>query len=332
MTLGLATVLLSGNADFVQAKHKAPETKKAEDFELTPETPEQTKLYNETDDGLKKIYKEKRKEYIDKVNKYLENVNKKMDNLDSKDKEKLKQFKQEFLESYSEQEKEFMKKLGWEEVVQDDILPNKKTLSIHLNSTSSQVSMRDNNLYYSNTNHAYRYSGSFDFTDYYGWDFDGDTRDLVSVRALNNINIQREQCTVYQSAYDYYADKWLYDLESGNYDSSKSPTTTGFTVSKRFENYNGVVFNVEDKGYYTGDMGDIKAIYDTDNGTVGVYFQKAGGVDSNKFFVDLEHNWREPSAIFSANLSGVNLTGSALTVNYSYVNKNYQVTTPGKSM
>lgn len=169
--------------------------------------------------------------------------------------------------------------------------------------------------------------------DIAGWDYLGDTYDITTTRSLNPINVISSYARTYKvvGTYNGTTQTGYSETESG-YDSNGVPTS-GSKVSKRFENTNGVTWNLQDSGLHNNPYGTSyhSYSYDTDNGRTTTYFTKQAGSTGNKIFIDFEHNYKTYSWSGSATLSGVYLSGSSLTVNYSSVNSAYQRTSTGKT-
>lgn len=229
--------------------------------------------------------------------------------------------------------KEYKLKNGWVEVPQYNQEDNSKGKNdVSALSNSSQLSLSDELFFNASTN-QYQFSGNFNWVDIAGWDYLGDTYDITTTRSLNPINVISSYARTYKvvGTYNGTTQTGYSETESG-YDSNGVPTS-GSKVSKRFENTNGVTWNLQDSGLHNNPYGTSyhSYSYDTDNGRTTTYFTKQAGSTDNKIFIDFEHNYKTYSWSGSAMLSGVYLSGSSLTVNYSSVNSAYQRTSTGKT-
>lgn len=202
-------------------------------------------------------------------------------------------------------------------------------------STSDKLVLTDDELLYNSSTGLYQFSSNFNFVDLSGWDQLGDIEDIASVRANNPISIYSSYAKTYEveGTYGggYYNQVGYSETESG-FDNNGS-FSSGSRVTKRFENSNGVVWNIRDEGgdTWAPDKYYFSEWHYTDHGRATVYIDKAKSSATNKIFLDYEHNWKTYVVQFSAAFSTVTLTGPTLNVSYSAVNSHYQRTSSGKS-
>ncbi|WP_139488747.1 hypothetical protein [Brevibacillus dissolubilis] len=235
-------------------------------------------------------------------------------------KQHVKHLKDEYKQSLKNKLRDFHKKNGWVEVTQESFVTP--------DSSSSDLDLTDTTMYYSSSTGQYKYTGEFDFSDYQAWDLQMDTRDLMAVRSLNKVTVVSSYAKTYQEVYNEFTGETI-EVNVSGYDDNGS--VSGFAVTKRFENQNGVVWNIEDDSSLYGIPGGFEYTYDTDHGRGTLYFKKTSGTTSNKMFLDFEHNWKEGTWSGSASFSGVNLSGSSLSVSYTSENDRYQRTSTGKT-
>lgn len=236
----------------------------------------------------------------------LNNLNKATFNeLTTSEKTKLSNIKSKYIENANIEIDEVMKQFGFEKIESED---DKITI---LRDNSADLVITDV-LYYNSDTQFYNFRGNWDFKD---WDIYTDIADIAAFR-MNNSSYP---------IYNSYA--YTYD-QAGNQTGyvANGSHSSGSSVTKRFENSNGVVFNVTDKWI----THPSHAVYTTDNGSVSVYFKKGSG--NNKAFLDFEHNYKVNVLSGSASFSGVSLDSISLRVTYSKVNKNYQRTSGGRTI
>lgn len=219
---------------------------------------------------------------------------------------------------------------GWVVVSQ----PN-SGLTLTPASTSDKLVLSDDALLYNSSTGLYQFSSNFNFIDIDGWDQYGDIYDIMSVRANNPISIYSSYAKTYEVKGTYgggYYNQIDYSETETGYDNNGT-VASGSRVTKRFENGNGVVWNINDGGgdTWAPDNYVWSEWHSTDYGRATVYIDKARSSATNKIFLDYEHNWKTYSVSGSATFNTVSLTGPSLSVSYNKVNSHYLRTSTGKS-
>ncbi|MEH6939917.1 hypothetical protein V7056_19030 [Bacillus sp. JJ664] len=171
------------------------------------------------------------------------------------------------------------------------------------------------NCYFDTRTQKYVFLGMWDFRSPY--DTKEATWDIAAIRMnKNTYPIGNSSCYAYDNG-----GKMTGDTLNG-------ASVSGSTTTKRFENGYGVVYNIKDDTQKTTSG---LQIYATDHGQASMYFDTVGTA-GNKIFFDFEHNYSTDTLDVSASFSGVNLTGSALTVTYSDAEQSYRRTSNGRSL
>ncbi len=219
------------------------------------------------------------------------------------EKKELRKLKKKHLDNARDDVDSYMNSVGFTKVGDGS--------EVSIESAPSDLAVNDY-LYYNSTTRQYNFDGYWDFSV---WDFLVDTIDIASVR-MNNDTYP----VVKSYAYSYDQS----GTQTG-YDNNGSPST-GSKVTKRFENKNGVVYNIQDSTQSTSGG----PIYKTDHGRLSMYFTK--GTGSNKVFLDFEHNYKSYDWQTTASINGITLNGIGLSVTYSKVNNSYLRTSTGETI
>ncbi|QOT00001.1 hypothetical protein JNUCC42_04390 [Brevibacterium sp. JNUCC-42] len=171
-----------------------------------------------------------------------------------------------------------------------------------------------------------KFSGRWDFKDN-EWDLFGGGNDFAAIRATEPISIYSVYCKAFQIVYDASRGEIVDEIRSG-YDADGD--IDGFTVSQQMENNNGVVWNIDDRGYYKYDYRDSDGKYhpmvevqDTENGIASIYFKPRSGY-SPRLSLDFEHNWTTVSIGGSIGIDVVKLDGSVLNISYQKDTNHYK--------
>ena len=117
--------------------------------------------------------------------------------------------------------------------------------------------------------------------------------------------------------------------ETGYVDNSGNHTPSNSYITKRFEDNNGVCFNVNDTPWVNGQVGITR--YHTHKGRVTVYLKKLGS-SSTKVIMSYNHNYKNYTFSAAAKISNVGFTSlsGVLSVTYQTVNKEWQRSAGGK--
>jgi hypothetical protein len=168
------------------------------------------------------------------------------------------------------------------------------------------------------TQHAYANPGNPNQFYYYNtwrwknlipYDSLWDTYDILSAQIRYDNGWRWTEMTV--STYDNWGNR------TGRTDGN---THTGNGVTLRNDFWNGKAYNIYDLS--TWSQADVQT-YKTKEMLLDGWIQ-AGSTSSNQVKSNFEHNWKESSLNLSANISQVSLSGFALNVSYSRVNKSWQ--------
>ncbi|MEJ8548834.1 hypothetical protein [Brevibacillus borstelensis] len=307
-TFGLMVALYSSN--YVMAYQKGDEVRPVRSFD------KETAHIDDLEAALDKMYDEEVKKKNEEIKEHVEKARlQKVSKTEIK--EEVAEIEKKYKEIKKQRVKEIEEEMGWER------LPIEREPEIGTQSKSTDLKLIDEHFSRYSKTGEFKYYAEWDW-DNNGWDFLGDTVDLVSVRSLDGVNTTRSYAHTWQ--YIIWDNGATEEYRSG-YDNNG--TTEGFGISKRDETYYGVVWNVEDNGYTACQGGMCREVYDTDTVIVSTYFKPKSSSFTTKFFTDFEHNYKTNSLSGSASINFVDLKATSLNVSYNQVNKNYKRTSRG---
>lgn len=187
-------------------------------------------------------------------------------------------------------------------------------------SLSSDIDWTSEALTYNTSTGIYRYQIDWTFN---GGDTYYDIEDVVGVGITNP-----DSYYIYSS----FAKTWdIAGVQTGYVDEygndSREGSLLASRVTKRFEDKNGVAFNIYDV------FEDDYSIFATAKGRITIYIGKNNGVigtPTNKIITTYNHNYKTLAINASAQISVAKFTEATLSISYSKVNKQWLTSSGGK--
>lgn len=213
-------------------------------------------------------------------------------------------------------QREILLKYGFKPVENNEIRNN----SIDPLSVSTDMTFSEQDIYFDASTGLYRYTSDWLWKEF-AWDEQADINDLVGVGIT-----KPGDYLIYSS----FGKTWdNLGNETGYVDNSGNHTPSNSYITKRFEDNNGVCFNVNDTPSVNGQVGIIR--YHTHKGRVTVYLKKLGS-SSTKVIMSYNHNYKKYAFSAAAKISNVGFTSlsGVLSVTYQTVNKEWQRSAGGK--
>ncbi len=213
-------------------------------------------------------------------------------------------------------EREILLKYGFKPVSRNEDSEN----SINPSSVSADMTFSEEPIYYDSSAGLYRYTSDWLWREF-SWDELADINDLVGVGIT-----KPGDYLIYSS----FAKTWdNLGNQTGYVDNSGNHTPSNSYITKRFEDNNGVCFNVNDTPSVNGQVGITR--YHTHKGRVTVYLKKLGST-TTKVIMSYNHNYKIGSLQPAAKISNVGFTSLSglLSVTYQTVNKEWQRSAGGK--
>ncbi|CCF16768.1 hypothetical protein BLGI_4737 [Brevibacillus laterosporus GI-9] len=311
-TLALASLLMIQNNHNVLAERSNDLENDIVSDEHSLNADEKEKLAEKAQkyqDEENEIIEDERNRFNEEVEKYIEKQGKKQSlNISLSSDDELDLIKKESAARIKKKLDNLSKKQGWVDLTPEEVK------EIVPYSEEGSLELTDYKIQYIKEDKMYKFSAEWEFIDPDDWDIYGDGKDFVAMRSTEPLNYIRSFCRSQQYVVEKRSGRVLQKINSGYDEDGKSE---GNTITKKYENLHGVIWNVRDYVYETDDIHHpTHIVHDTAWGRASTYFKPRKSSERPKLFMDFEHNWLNYKWSTSFSISGVNLTGSGMSISY----------------